>query len=51
MFVTIEEDENGDFILPLPDELCGELEWKVGDTLRWHDNLDGTISITKVITQ
>lgn len=51
MFVTIEQDEDGELILPLSDEVLSELGWKIGDTLNWQDNLDGTFTVTKVITQ
>ena len=45
--VTIQEDENGELILPLGDDVCEELGWKIGDTLDWKDNGDGSWTITK----
>lgn len=48
MIVTLEKDENGDLILPLSDELCSELGWKVGDTIKWIDNRDGSWTIRKI---
>lgn len=48
MIVTIECDENGEFIVPLPDELCNQLGWKLGDVVKWQDNGDGTFTLTKV---
>lgn len=47
---TIEliEDENGELILPLDDEIFADLDWKVGDTVKWTDNGDGSWTITKV---
>jgi hypothetical protein len=44
---TVElEGENGD-ILPIPDELCETMGWKVGDTLEFE--IEGeTILIKKV---
>lgn len=51
VYVTIEEDECGELILPIPLELCEQLGWKLGDTVRWHHNLDGTFSIAKVVTE
>lgn len=51
MIVTIECDENGELILPIPLELCEQLGWKLGDVIRWHHNLDGTFSISKVTTE
>ena len=47
MIVTLEHDENGDLILPLGDELCDELGWKIGDTIEWTDNNDGSWTMTK----
>lgn len=48
MIVTLEKDENGDLILPLSDELCSELGWKIGDTIKWTDNGDGSWTMTKL---
>jgi len=47
MIVTLEKDENGELILPLSDELMKELGWKIGDTIEWIDNKDGTWSMRK----
>ena len=44
----IEEDNNGDAIIPLPQEMLDELEWKEGDTIDWKDNGDGTFSLSKI---
>lgn len=48
MIIELETDENGDLILPLSDELCAEAGWKVGDTIQWIDNGDGTWSLKKM---
>ena len=48
MIITLEKDENGDLILPLGDELCAEVGWKIGDTLEWIDNGDGSWSLRKM---
>jgi hypothetical protein len=45
--VSVQEDENGDLILPFPDGLLAKMGWKEGDILGWTDNKDGTFSITK----
>lgn len=46
--VTLEEDpETGDLILPLPEQLLKEAGWETGDVLNWHDNKDGTFTMTK----
>ena len=42
------EGENGD-ILPIPDELCETLGWKVGDKLSF--DIDGESIILKKIDQ
>jgi bifunctional DNA-binding transcriptional regulator/antitoxin component of YhaV-PrlF toxin-antitoxin module len=46
--VTVEEDpETGDMILPFNDEILEATGWKIGDTLVWIDNKDGTWIIEK----
>ena len=45
--VSVQEDEDGDLILPFPDGLLAQMGWKEGDILEWTDNKDGTFSITK----
>ena len=47
--VTLIEGENGDLILPFPEELMTELGWKEGDILNWNDNEDGTFTMSKKI--
>ena len=47
MIVKLEQDENGDLILPLGEELCKEVGWEVGDTISWTDNGDGSWTMTK----
>ena len=46
--VTIEEDEFGDLVLPIPDEVCEELGWEVGDDLEYEILDDETFSLKKV---
>lgn len=46
--INVEKDENGDFILPLGDEICKETGWEIGDTLDWKDLGDGSWSLSKV---
>ena len=52
MKANIEEDpETGDLVLVFPEdfnEQLDELGWKIGDTVEWTDNQDGTWSIKKV---
>ena len=45
--VTLEQDENGELILPLSDDLMQGAGWQVGDTLVWKDLGDGSWSISK----
>ena len=46
--VTLVEDEDtGDLILPIGDELMAEVGWEVGDTLDWVDNKDGSFTVMK----
>lgn len=37
----------GELLLDLGVELCAELGWKVGDTLEWIDNKDGSWLLVK----
>lgn len=46
--VYIEEDpDTGDLILPLPEGICDELGWEIGDKLKWKTNENGTFTVTK----
>jgi hypothetical protein len=45
--VTLETDESGDLILPLSDEMLEGMDIKVGDTVEWIDNKDGSWTIQK----
>ena len=46
--VLEEDEETGDLILPLPDELIEQLGWKEGDDLVWAiDEETKQISLTK----
>lgn len=48
--VKLEQDAEGNLILPLGDDVMAELGWEIGDTVRWIDNQDGTWRIEKVLT-
>ncbi len=39
--------EGEDLILPIPDEVLVELNWKEGDILVWKANPDGTYTLSK----
>jgi hypothetical protein len=45
--VYLDEDSDGELILPLDFDLINQMGWNVGDTLQWIDNGDGTYSIKK----
>jgi len=45
--VRLEEDSDGELILPLTLDILKEVGWWPGDTLKWIDNNDGTFSIIK----
>ena len=50
--IELQDDpETGDLILPFPEDLLKEAGWKEGDVLEWHDNKDGSFSMTKKETQ
>lgn len=47
--VTLEEDEAGNLILPLPKELFeGDNPWEIGDILDWAVLGDKSIVVTNV---
>jgi hypothetical protein len=46
--VDVKEDpETGDLMLELPPDLLTAAGWATGDVLTWHDNQDGTWTLTK----
>ena len=48
---VIEDPDNSEeLLLDLGTELCEELGWKVGDTVQWIDNKDGTWQLSKMTT-
>lgn len=49
---VIEDPDNPEeLLLDLGTELCAELGWKVGDTVQWIDNKDGTWQLLKMTGQ
>jgi hypothetical protein len=44
--VTVEQDENGELLLPFPSDLLAQMGWSEGTDLFWIDNENGTFSIT-----
>ena len=45
--VPIQEDSNGDLIIVFPEELMEDLDWNIGDSLKWKQNDDGSWSLEK----
>ncbi len=46
-WTAILEEDGDDLVLPLPEELMEELNWKTGDTLTWAEHDEGSWSIRK----
>jgi len=42
-----EDPESGDLILEFPDDLMTSSGWKIGDTIEWIDNKDGSWTLRK----
>lgn len=47
--VPIEEDESGECVITLPDELIKIVRWKENDIVEWTDNKDGSYTLKRVI--
>jgi hypothetical protein len=46
--IKLEEDPaTGDLILPIDDDILEECGWKIGDTIQWTDNGDGSWTLRK----
>jgi hypothetical protein len=45
--VKLEEDENGDLILPLTPDILRQMGWDEGDTLLWEELPNGSWSLKK----
>ena len=41
------ENSDGDHFLEFPDELMEQIGWQEGDEIGWHDNNDGSYTLTK----
>jgi len=48
--VVEDPDYPGELLLNLGNELCAEIGWKVGDTVQWIDQKDGTWLMTKSVS-
>lgn len=47
MIVELEEDAEGNLVLPIGDEVMEKLGWKIGDTIEWTKNEDDTWTLRK----
>jgi len=43
------QQDGDDLILPLPNDLLEQMQWKVGDVLIWDVKPDGSVHLTKKI--
>jgi hypothetical protein len=46
--IPVQKSEDGHLYLEFPDKLMEKMRWKIGDTIDWHYNKDGTFSLIKV---
>jgi len=46
--LPVEQDDEG-YYLTFTDDLLDQLGWKVGDTLNWDEQDDGSVKVTKYI--
>ncbi len=46
---TVEQNEAGELYFEIPQEVLSRLNWKAEDDLDFHDNHDGTFTLTKVV--
>lgn len=44
--VVSDPDNPGELLLNLGTEICEQLGWKIGDTIIWHEQEDGTWLLT-----
>jgi antitoxin component of MazEF toxin-antitoxin module len=45
--VIVQEDENGDLLIPIPPLLLQELDWKEGDEIQFDFDENGRIIFSK----
>jgi hypothetical protein len=46
--IQVEEDEDGNTILPFPEDMLEKMDWRAGDTLDFHMNYDESCSIVNL---
>jgi len=44
------KEKDGYLYIELPNSLIKKMGWKIGDTIDWHDNKNGTWTLLKVAT-
>jgi hypothetical protein len=50
MINVVEDPDNpGELLLDLGTELCAELGWQAGDTVKWIDQKDGSWLLTSTL--
>ena len=42
------KEQDGYQYIELPDSLMEKMRWKIGDTIDWQDNKDGSWSLLKI---
>ena len=42
------KEQDGYQYIELPDSLMNKMGWKIGDTIDWQDNKDGSWSLLKI---
>jgi hypothetical protein len=47
--LTIQEGENGDGYIVIPDDMLEELNWAIGDTLVWSFDPNNILTLRKTI--
>ena len=45
--LEVQEDQFGEKFIEFPPEAIADLGWKEGDTVEWHDNGNGSWTLTK----
>lgn len=45
MIVELQENSDGELILPISDEMVSQLGWSDGTKLKWVDNYDGSFTV------
>jgi hypothetical protein len=42
------KEQDGYQYIEIPESLMKKMGWRIGETIDWHDNKDGTFSLLKV---